>query len=429
MKNALFALLALFSLFTPTLAIDMSAEIDAAAKQVLPQVIEWRRYIHQHPELSNREFETSKLVAAKLKEFGLEVRTGIAKTGVVGILKGGKPGAVVGLRADMDGLPVTERVDVPFKSTVRGEYNGQEVGVMHACGHDSHVAMLLGTAKVLSQMRDKVPGTVVFIFQPAEEGAPAGETGGAADMVKEGVMDNPKIDAIFGLHINSHEEIGKIGYKAEGFMAASDVLTIKVKGKQSHGAYPWNSVDPIATASQIYTGLQMIVSRESDLTRSPVVITIGKIAGGVRNNIIPEEVTMTGTIRTLDEDVQKKVHQKIRLTVAKIAESMGATADVTIDMTNPVTYNTPALVDKMLPSLQKAAGRENVHQISWVTGAEDFAQYRAKAPAFFFYLGGMPKGSDPATAPDHHTPDFYIDDSRLDVGIKAFCNIVFDYTK
>jgi amidohydrolase len=429
MKNALFALLALFSLFTPTLAIDMSAEIDAAAKQVLPQVIEWRRYIHQHPELSNREFETSKLVAAKLKEFGLEVRTGIAKTGVVGILKGGRPGAVVGLRADMDGLPVTERVDVPFKSTVRGEYNGQEVGVMHACGHDSHVAMLLGTAKVLSQMRDKVPGTVVFIFQPAEEGAPAGETGGAADMVKEGVMDNPKIDAIFGLHINSHEEIGKIGYKAEGFMAASDVLTIKVKGKQSHGAYPWNSVDPIATASQIYTGLQMIVSRESDLTRSPVVITIGKIAGGVRNNIIPEEVTMTGTIRTLDEDVQKKVHQKIRLTVAKIAESMGATADVTIDMTNPVTYNTPALVDKMLPSLQKAAGRENVHQISWVTGAEDFAQYRAKAPAFFFYLGGMPKGSDPATAPDHHTPDFYIDDSRLDVGIKAFCNIVFDYTK
>jgi len=248
-------------------------------------------------------------------------------------------------------------------------------------------------------------------------------------MVKEGVMDNPKIDAIFGLHINSHTEIGKIGYKAEGFMAASDVLTIKVKGRQSHGAYPWNSIDPIATASQIYTGLQMVVARESELTKSPVVITIGKISGGVRNNIIPEEVTMTGTIRTLDEEVQRKVHEKIRLTATKIAESMGATAEVTIDMTNPVTYNTPALVEKMLPSLQKAAGRENVSQIAWVTGAEDFAHYRTKAPAFFFYLGGMPKGGDPATAGDHHTPDFYIDDSRLDVGIKAFCNIIFDYTK
>jgi amidohydrolase len=428
MKRLFLALVALFSLIAPTLAVDMSAEIDAAAKQVLPQVIEWRRFIHQHPELSNREFNTSKLVADKLKEFGLEVRTGIAKTGVVGILKGGKPGTVIGLRADMDALPVTERVDVPFKSTVTGEYNGQTVGVMHACGHDSHTAMLLGTAKVLSSMRAQVPGTVVFIFQPAEEGAPAGETGGAADMVKEGVMDNPKIDAIFGLHINSHTEIGKIGYKAEGFMAASDVLTIKIRGKQSHGAYPWNSVDPIATASQIYTGLQMIVARESDLTKSPVVITIGKINGGVRNNIIPEEVTMVGTIRTLDEDVQKGVHEKIRLTVAKIAESMGATAEVTIDIGNPVTYNTPALVEKMLPSLQKAAGRENVSQISWVTGAEDFAHYRKKAPAFFFfYLGGMPKGGDPAKAGDHHTPDFYIDDSRLDVGVKAFCNIVFDY--
>ena len=429
MKKLILALVVACSLITPTFAVDMSAEIEAAAKQVLRQVIEWRQYFHQHPELSNREFNTSKLVADKLREFGLEVRTGIAKTGVVGILKGGKPGAVIGLRADMDGLPVTERVNVPFKSTVTGEYNGQQVGVMHACGHDSHIAMLLGTAKVLSSMRDKVPGTVVFIFQPAEEGAPAGETGGAADMVKEGVMDNPKIDAIFGLHINSHSEIGKIGYKAEGFMAASDILTIKVKGKQSHGAYPWNSVDPIATASQIYTGLQMIVARESELTRSPVVITIGKIAGGVRNNIIPEEVTMTGTIRTLDEDVQRKVHDKIRLTATKIAESMGAAAEVTIEMTNPVTYNTPALVEKMLPSLQKAAGRENVSQIPWVTGAEDFAQYRQKAPAFFFYLGGMPKGGDPATAPDHHTPDFYIDDSRLDVGVKAFCNIVFDYTK
>ncbi|HEY2847022.1 MAG TPA: amidohydrolase, partial [Pyrinomonadaceae bacterium] len=292
MKKLFLALVVACSLFTPTLAIDMSTEIDTAAKNVLPQVIEWRRFIHQHPELSNREFNTSKLVAEKLKEFGIEVRTGIAHTGVVGVLKGGKPGPVIGIRADMDALPVTERVNVPFKSTVIGEYNGQQVGVMHACGHDSHVAMLLGTAKVLSSMREKVPGTVVFIFQPAEEGAPAGEEGGASLMVKEGAMDNPKIEAMFGLHINSHMEIGKIGWKAEGFMAAADILTIKVHGKQSHGAYPWNGVDPIAVATQIYTGLQMIVSRQSDLPRSPVVITIGRIQGGVRNNIVPEELTM-----------------------------------------------------------------------------------------------------------------------------------------
>ncbi len=429
MKKLLVSMLVLFSLGGQMFAVDTASEIDAAAAKVLPQVIEWRRYIHQHPELSNREFNTSKLVADKLKEFGLEVHTGIAKTGVVGILKGGKPGPVVGLRADMDALPVTERVDVPFKSTVTAEYNGATVGVMHACGHDSHVAMLLGTAKVLSSMRAQVPGTVVFIFQPAEEGAPAGETGGAEDMVKQGVMDNPKIDAIFGLHINSHTEIGKIGWKVQGFMAASDWFHIKIKGKQSHGAYPWNGVDPIAVASQVYIGLQMIVARESELTKSPVVITVGKINGGVRENIIPEEVTMGGTIRTLDADVQRIVHEKLRLTVTKIAESMGATAEVEIEKRTPITYNTPALVEKMLPSLEKAAGKGNVSQINWVTGAEDFAFYGAKAPAFFFYLGGMPKGKDPATAPDHHTPDFYIDDSRLDVGIKAFCNIVFDYSK
>ncbi|MBV9240899.1 MAG: amidohydrolase [Acidobacteria bacterium] len=427
MKKALLALFVVCSLVTPMLAIDMSTEIDAAATAVLPQVKEWRRFIHQHPELSNREFNTSKLVADKLKEFGLEVRTGVAHTGVVGILKGGKPGPVVALRADMDALPVTERVDVPFKSTVIGEYNGQKVGVMHACGHDSHVAMLLGTAKVLSGMRDKVPGTVVFLFQPAEEGAPAGEDGGASMMVREGALDNPKVDAVFGLHINSHMEIGKIGWKAEGFMAAADILTIKVHGKQSHGAYPWNGVDPIAVATQIYTGLQMIVSRESELPRSPVVITIGRIQGGVRNNIIPEDLVMEGTIRTLDLDVQKAVHDKIRLTATKIAESMGATVEVNIKKQTPITYNTPALVEKMLPSLQKAAGSGNVVQMQWVTGAEDFAFYRDKAPAFFFNLGGMPAGQDPAKAPDHHTPDFYIDDSKLDVGVKAFCNIVFDY--
>ena len=409
-------------------ATDMSRDIDAAAQKVLPQVIEWRRFIHQNPELSNREFKTAKFVEEKLRSFGnIEVRTGIAKTGVVGILKGAQPGPTIGLRADMDALPVTERTNVPFKSTVTAEYNGQTVGVMHACGHDSHVAMLLGTAEILSGMRDKIKGTVVFIFQPAEEGAPEGEEGGASLMVKEGVMDNPKIDAVFGIHINAQTEIGKIVYKTGGFMAAADFFSIKVKGKGTHGSQPWRGIDPIAVATQIYTGLQMIVARESELTKAPVVITIGKINGGVRENIIPEELTMGGTIRTLDSAMQLDVHQKIKRTVEKIAESMGATAEVNIETKTLVTYNTPDLVKKMLPSLQKAIGAENVNETEWTTGAEDFSYYGTKAPAFFFFVGGMPKGKDPATTAAHHTPDFYIDDSRLDVGIKAFCNIVFDY--
>ena len=424
------AFFACCSITMSVFAVDMSREIDAATAKVLPQVIEWRRFIHQHPELSNREFNTSKLVAEQLRKFGgIEVRTGIAKTGVVGILKGGLPGPVVGLRADMDALPVTERTDVPFKSTVTSEYNGQTVGVMHACGHDSHIAMLLGTAEVLSSMKDKIKGTVVFIFQPSEEGAPAGETGGASDMVKEGVMDNPKIDAVFGIHINAQKEIGTITYKSGAFMASSDWFSIKIKGKQTHGSQPWLGIDPIAVGAQIYIGLQMIVARESELTKAPVVITIGKINGGVRENIIPEEMTMAGTIRTLDTSMQKEVHAKIRLTAQKIAESMGATAEVTIDTKTLVTYNTPDLVKKMLPSLEKAIGKENVIESDWTTGAEDFSYYGTKAPAFFFNVGGMPKGKDPKTTAAHHTPDFYIDDSRLDVGIKAFCNIVFDYTK
>ena len=423
------AFFVLFSLTFSAFATDMSREIEAATAKVMSQVIEWRRFIHQHPELGNREFNTSKLVAEKLRGWGIEVKTGIAKTGVVGILKGSQPGPVIGLRADMDALPVTERTDVPFKSTVTSEYNGQTVGVMHACGHDTHIAMLLGTAEVLAGMKDKIKGTVVFIFQPAEEGAPAGETGGASDMVKEGVMDNPKIDAIFGIHINAQTEIGTIKYKSGAEMAASDWFSIKIHGKQTHGAYPWLGIDPIAVATQIYTGLQMIVARESELPKAPVIITVGKMNAGIRENIIPEEVTMAGTIRTLDSEMQKDVHAKIRLTATKIAESMGATADVTIDPKTPVTYNTPALVKQMLPSLEKAAGKGNLLETEWVTGAEDFAFYGSKAPAFFFFVGGMPKGKDVKTTAAHHTPDFYIDDSRLDVGIKAFCNIVFDFTK
>lgn len=427
MKKFIVALF-IFSMTTANVfAVDMSAEINSATEKILPQVVEWRRHLHQYPELGNREIKTAAYIEKHLRRLGLEVRTKVAKTGVVGILKGDLPGAVVGLRADMDALPVSERVNLPFASKEKTEYNGQQVGVMHACGHDSHVAMLLGTAEVLSKMKNKLRGTVVFIFQPAEEGPPAGEEGGAALMVKEGVMDNPKIDAIFGIHINAQTEIGKIRYKSGSFMAAADWFTIKVKGKQTHGSTPWTGVDPIAVSSQIINGLQMIVSRQSELTKAPVVITIGKINGGVRENIIPEEMTMAGTIRTLDDAMQKDVHERIKNTAQKIAESMGATAEVSIDTKTLVTYNTPELVNQMLPSLEKAIGKENVYATEWTTGAEDFSYYRLKAPAFFFNVGGMPTGKTAKESAPHHTPDFFIDDSRLDVGVKAFCNIVFDF--
>ncbi|MDQ3064388.1 MAG: amidohydrolase [Acidobacteriota bacterium] len=427
MKKTLTAVFVLLTTVLNGFAIDMSQEINSATEKILPQVVEWRRHLHQNPELGNREFKTADFIEKRLRALGLEVRTKIAKTGVVGILKGDSPGPVIGLRADMDGLPVAERVNLPFASKEKTEYNGVQVGVMHACGHDTHVAMLLGTAEVLSKMKSKLRGTVVFIFQPAEEGAPVGEEGGAALMIKEGVMDNPKIDAIFGIHINAQTEIGKIKYKSGSFMAAADWFTIKVKGKQSHGSQPWLGVDPIAAASQIINGLQMIVSRQSELTKAPVVITVGKINGGVRENIIPEEMTMAGTIRTLDDQMQKDVHERIKTTAQKIAESMGATAEVSIETKTLVTYNTPELVGQMLPSLAKSIGKENLVETEWTTGAEDFSYYRLKAPAFFFNVGGMPKGKNVKDAAPHHTPDFYIDDSRLDVGIKAFCNIVFDY--
>ncbi|MBL8181341.1 MAG: amidohydrolase [Blastocatellia bacterium] len=425
MKRMFLAFIAMVAVSPTLFAIDMSREIDAATAKLMPQIIEWRRHIHKYPELGNREVKTAKYIETHLRKLGLEVRTGIAKTGVVGILKGSQPGPVIGLRADMDGLPVTERNSLAYASKETAEYNGQKVGVMHACGHDAHVAMLMGAAEVLVGMKSKLKGTVVFIFQPAEEGPPAGEEGGAPLMVKEGVMDNPKIDAIFGIHISSGLEVGQISYKSGATMAASDWFSIKVKGRQTHGAYPWAGVDPIAVSTQIYTGLQMIVARRSDLTQAPVVITVGRMSAGVRENIIPEEVTMAGTIRTLDDDMQKDVHNKIRQTATKIAESMGATAEVSIETKAPVTYNTPELVKKMLPSLQKAAGANNVNEAPWVTGAEDFAFFRAKAPAFYFWVGGMAKGETQAFP--HHTPDFKIDDSRLDVGVKAFCNIVFDY--
>ncbi|MDF2188152.1 amidohydrolase [Paraflavitalea sp. CAU 1676] len=408
---------------------NLAPLIEQKATALLPKIIEWRRYLHQHPELSNREYKTAEFVAAHLKALGLEVQTGVAKTGVVAILKGGKPGPVVALRADMDALPVQERVDIPFKSTVTADYLGQKVPVMHACGHDSHVAMLMGTAEVLAAMKKDVPGTVKFFFQPAEEGPPGTEEGGASLMVKEGVMDNPKVDAVFGFHIEADIEIGKFEYKPGAFMASSDWFTIKVKGKQSHGSQPWKGIDPIVVSTEIINTLQTIVSRQSELTKAPVVITVGKFHSGVRPNIIPEEAILEGTIRTLDSKMQQETHERIKKVATTVAEAMGAVAEVSIDTKTLVTYNDPELTKLMLPSLETAAGKGNVTEREWVTGSEDFSYFGTKAPALFVYFGGMPKGTKKENAPPHHTPDFYIDDSRLDVGVKAFCQLVFDYAR
>ena len=409
---------------------DLTSSIEQHAKAVNDSVIAWRRHLHQFPELSNREYNTAAFIVSRLKSLGLEIRTGVGKTGVVAILKGGKPGPVVALRADIDALPVYERNSLPFASKLTSEYDGQKVGVMHACGHDSHIAILLGTATTLSKMRKDVPGTVVFIFQPAEEGPPGTEEGGAPLMIKEGALDNPKVDVVFGLHIEDWADLGKIYYKSGSFMASSDWFTIKVKGKQSHGADPWKGIDPIVVSAEIIQALQTIVSRQMDITEAPVIITVGKIEAGVRSNIIPEEANMMGTIRTLDSKMQTEVHERMKKVIDNISAANGATAEFIINNKTLVTYNDPALVTASLASLQKAAGSaDNVVPYHWVTGAEDFSFYGTKAPSFFFYLGARDPKIKMEDAPAHHTPDFYIDDSMLDVGVKAFCNLVFDYVK
>jgi amidohydrolase len=405
----------------------LQAKIDQQAKEMESKIIEWRRHFHQYPELSNREVKTAALVAEHLKKLGIEVQTGIAKTGVIGLLKSGKPGPVIALRADMDALPVTERNSLPFASKEKAVFNDQETGVMHACGHDSHVAILMGVAEILAKNKESLKGTVKFIFQPAEEGPPAGEEGGAGLMVREGALENPKVDVIFGMHIQSISPLGKITYRPAGMMAASDWFTIKVKGKQSHGAAPWMGVDPIAISAQIINGLQTIVSRQTELTKEAAVISVGRINAGIRENIIPEEAVMAGTIRTLDEEMQKKIHEKIKLTATKIAESGGATAEVVIDNKTPVTYNDPALTEKMVASLEKAAGKENVMRINAVTGAEDFAFFQQKVPGLFFFVGAMMPDQDPKTVPAHHTPDFMIDERGMLVGLRAMLNVTLDY--
>jgi amidohydrolase len=428
-KNMLLSVAVFIFYLTSMAQSTVNEQAMAKATAILPKVIEWRRYLHEHPELGNREVKTAEYIAAHLRSLGIEVQTGVAKTGVVGLLKGGKPGPVVALRADMDALPVAERGNLPFKSKVTAEYNGQTVPVMHACGHDSHVAMLMGAAEVLAGMKKDLAGTVKFIFQPAEEGPPVNEEGGAPLMVKEGVMDNPKVDAIFGIHINALIEVGKVSYKSGAFMAASDWFTIKIKGKQTHGSTPWTGIDPVMVGTQIINGFQTIVSRQEDLSLAPVVISVGKFNAGVRPNIIPEEAILEGTIRTLDSKMQKDVHERIRRVAKSVADYWGATVEVTIDTKTLVTYNDPALVKMMVPSLEKALGKDNVRDSSWSTGSEDFSYFGEKAPAFFMWVGGMPKGMDPSKAAPHHTPDFYIDDSRLDAGVKVLCTLVLDYRK
>ncbi len=402
--------------------------LDQAIKKIEPRCINWRRDLHQNPELGNREFRTSKIIADHLRSIGIEVQEHVAKTGVVGLLKGAKPGPVIALRADMDGLPVTERVNLPFASKEKAIYNGQEVGVMHACGHDTHVAILMSVAEILGGMKQELSGTVKFVFQPAEEGAPQGEEGGAALMVKEGVLENPKVDVMFGLHINAQTPVGQIKYREKGMMAAADWFKIKINGKQSHGAQPWLGIDPVVIGAQIIEGLQTIVSRQSELTKNPVVISTTIFKGGVRENIIPEEVTLAGTIRTLDTAMQKDVWMKIERTVKNIAEASGATANVEFESKTLVTYNDPELTKKMLPSLNRATNN-NVIEMDAVTGAEDFSFFAAKIPSLFFYLGGMsPSKSSNQTAP-HHTPDFNVDEAGMKTGIKAFCILVLDYMK
>jgi amidohydrolase len=405
----------------------LDAEIDRRAQQVEAKVVAWRRDIHEHPELSNREFRTGKIVADYLTSLGLDVRRDVAHTGVVAVLKGGRPGPVVALRADMDALPVGEEVDLPFKSTVRSTYNGQDVGVMHACGHDSHTAMLMGVATVLAGMRDRIPGTVKFIFQPAEEGLLPGEDGGAPMMIREGVLENPHVDAIFGMHVFPFHT-GEIEYRPAGIMAGSDHFFITVNGRQTHGAQPWGGVDPIVISSQIIMGLQTITSRQVNLTTSPAVITVGRITGGVRYNIIPDSVVMEGTTRTFDPAMQKDIQTRIKRTAESIAQSAGATATVTFMANgNPVTYNDPALTARMAPTLARVAGPQNLRVAIPTTTAEDFASYQEKVPGMFFFLGITPKDSNTATAAKNHSPRFFVDESAFPLGVRAMAHLAVDY--
>ncbi len=409
----------------------LTDELNRRASEIESKVIAWRQDIHQNPELGNREVRTAALIAAHLRALGIEVKTGVGVTGVVGILKGAKPGPVIALRADMDALPVEERNNLPFASKVRAQYNGAETAVMHACGHDAHVAILMGVAEVLASMKNELAGTVKFIFQPAEEGTPKGEEGGAKLMVKEGVLENPKVAVVFGLHMDSMIETGTITYRPAGIMAGVGDFKITVKGKASHGSQPWLAVDPIPVAAQIVTALQTIVSRNVNLTENAAVVTVGAIHGGNRHNIISEQVELIGNVRAFTEADEQLIYSRIRQIAEKTAEAAGATAlvELPFSVKYPVTFNNISLTERMLPSLKKAAGAEKVKLIPAKTGSEDFSFFAEKVPGLFFFLGGMPKGQDPKTAGPHHTPEFTLDDSSFKLGVVAFCQLVFDYGK
>jgi len=403
--------------------------LDAAFAAVADQVVAWRRHIHQHPELGNREFETAAMVAAHLRELGMEVQTGVAHTGVVGVLRGGRPGPVVGLRADMDALPVEERVDLPFRSTVRAEYLGESVPVMHACGHDTHVAILMGVAQVLASQREQLAGTVKFVFQPAEEGAPPGEDGGAEMMVAEGVLKNPDVEVMFGLHIGSTDPVGMVGARPGGVMASADDFRIVIRGKQAHGAYPWMSVDPIVTSAHIITQLQTIVSRSAPLLEGAAVVTVGSINGGLRSNIIPGEVELKGTLRALQPETRALLQQRVRDIVTHVSASMGAEASIELPYTTayPVTYNDPQLAARATRVLEQTLGAEKVFTGNPVTGAEDFSFYAELVPSFFFRLGGRPPDVAAEDAPAHHTPYFFVDEAALPVGVRSLTALTLDY--
>ena len=411
---------------TPAAASPLAAEIDKLAAGIEPEMLEWRRYLHQHPELSNRETETARYIVERLKSFGLEAKTGVARTGVVAILKGGRPGPVVALRSDMDALPVREEVDVPFASKAASKYDGQDVGVMHACGHDAHMAILLATARVLTRLQDRLPGTVVFIFQPAEEGAPLDERpAGAELMVKEGVLTAPRVDAIFGLHVFANVPSGHITYRSGSFMAASDTFEIIVKGRQTHGSQPWRGVDPVVVGSQIVTALQTIVSRSVDITRAPAVVSVGQFQSGVRFNIIPDSARLVGTIRTFDEQVQNDIHARVKRIAEGIASGAGATVEVRINKNTPVTSNDAALTARMLPTLERVAPGK-VHESEPITGAEDYAFYQRQVPGLFFFVGITPP-AEVGRAAANHSPFFFVDESALLTGVRALSQLTADY--
>tara|TARA_B110000090_G_C13330591_1_gene427119 strand:+ start:67 stop:1335 length:1269 start_codon:yes stop_codon:yes gene_type:complete len=419
MKKTLIALL----LFANGLTAQQSLQQDIL--EIENKLIEWRRDFHQNPELSNREFKTAAKIAQHLKSIGLQVETNVAKTGVVAILEGDQPGKVIAIRADIDGLPVTERTDLAFKSEVKTTFLNTETGVMHACGHDTHIAILMATAEVLSKHKDKIKGRIKFIFQPAEEGPPPGEEGGAKLMIKEGVLENPKVDAIFGLHINSQTPVGTIKYKTGGIMASVERFVITVKGKQTHGSQPWSGVDPILISAKIIDGLQTIISREAELTNEAAVITVGKITSGTRFNIIPESSEMIGTVRTLDPKMREMIETRMKEMVEGIAKAYGGEASIIFQNNTSITYNDEALTAKILPSLHAAAGADNVVIMKATTGGEDFSYFQEKIPGVYFFLGGMTPGNTESFP--HHTPDFVIDESGLLLGVKAFTQIALDF--